>query len=70
MTRADMLRAVDEEIRRLESIRDQLRELQLSVAVDSKKRRNLSADGRQRIVEAQQRRWASQKNGSNQAKSS
>ncbi len=54
-----MIRAVDVEIRRLEAIRDQLQALASYGSLLTRKRRNLSEDGRRRIAEAQHRRWAS-----------
>jgi hypothetical protein len=62
MTRVDMILTIEQEIERLESIRKQLQELHLGMT-PSEKRRNLSEDGRRRIVEAQRRRWASVKSG-------
>ncbi len=58
MTRREMIRAVDEEIRRLEAIRDQLRTLAGNMSMLPMKPRNLSDEGRRRIAEAQHRRWA------------
>ena len=66
MTRSEMIRAVDAEIRRLEAIRDQLRALTSHASLLPRKRM-LSDDGRRRIVEAQHRRWASVRAAANPA---
>jgi hypothetical protein len=69
MTRTDMIAALDEEIRRLETVRTLLRssrDVTASLAlrngnVTSTKKRQISPEGRRRIIEAQRRRWAKQK---------
>jgi phage gpG-like protein len=66
MTREDIIAAIDEEITRLEKVRALLRDttgakfLTNSVST-SRKKRNLSAEARKRIADAQKRRWAKQK---------
>lgn len=68
MTRNDMIAALDEEIRRLESVRTLLRNsrdvtstLALNGSARPAKKRQISPEGRRRIIEAQRRRWAKQK---------
>jgi hypothetical protein len=64
-----MISALDEEIRRLETVRTLLRNsrdvtssLVLSNGnVKPAKKRQISPEGRRRIIEAQRRRWAKQK---------
>ena len=52
-----MVRAVEQEITRLEQIRAQVL---AHGSDDARKPRRLSEDGRRRIAEAQRRRWAKQ----------
>jgi hypothetical protein len=69
MTRTEMIAALDEEIRRLETVRTLLRnsrDVTSSLAlrngnVAPTKKRQISPEGRRRIIEAQRRRWAKQK---------
>jgi hypothetical protein len=69
MTRTDMIAALDEEIRRLETVRTLLRnsrDVTSSLAlrngiVKPATKRQISPEGRRRIIEAQRRRWAKQK---------
>ena len=65
MTREEILAAIDGEIARLEQVRALLRDstseqfLPLHAsAPGTKKKRMLSPDARQRIAQAQKRRWA------------
>jgi hypothetical protein len=69
MTRTEMIAALDEEIRRLETVRTLLRNsrdvtsslaLRNGIAKPATKRQ-ISPEGRRRIIEAQRRRWAKQK---------
>jgi hypothetical protein len=55
-----LLSAIDDEISRLTQARELLAGGQNKVS-HSPKRRNLSADARKRIADAQRRRWAAQK---------
>lgn len=72
MTRADIIAAIEEEIERLERIRDLLYHSQsgrftlneVSGTQPQAKKRVLSAEARKRIAQAQKRRWAKQKRGS------
>jgi hypothetical protein len=77
MDREGIIAAIDEEISRLETVRDLLRDTRnlapgvekaLSTRGSGKKTRRMSAEGRRRIVEAQRRRWAKQKQGASRAK--
>lgn len=76
MTREDIIAAIDEEISRLEKVKDLLQSSssgKLSGAIARKaaagtKKRNLSPEARARIAAAQKRRWAKQKAGNNSAK--
>jgi hypothetical protein len=71
MTRTEMISALDEEIRRLETVRTLLRnsrDVTSTLAlrngnVTPAKKRQISPEGRRRIIEAQRRRWAKQKKG-------
>jgi hypothetical protein len=66
MTRADIIAAIEEEIERLEHIRELLSHSQsgrftlneVSAAEPETKKRVLSAEARKRIAQAQKRRWA------------
>jgi hypothetical protein len=66
-----MISALDEEIRRLETVRTLLRnsrDVTSTLAlrngnVTPAKKRQISPEGRRRIIEAQRRRWAKQKKG-------
>jgi hypothetical protein len=78
MTRSEMVAGLDEEIRRLETVRSLLEQSQRrtaglipegAAAAQLRKRRRMTPEGRQRIIEAQRRRWAKQK-GQEDAKSS
>jgi hypothetical protein len=66
MTREEIVAAIDEEISRLEKVRDLLRhssggKLSSVSAQAAPKKRFLSPEARQRIAAAQKRRWAKQK---------
>jgi hypothetical protein len=69
MTREEIIAAIDEEIDRLEQVRDLLQAAGSTKLVGSlgrktvaaPKKRNLSPDARARIAAAQKRRWAKQK---------
>lgn len=68
MTREDIIAAIDEEISRLEKVKDLLQSSssgKLSGALARKasapRKRNLSPEARARIAAAQKRRWAKQK---------
>lgn len=67
MTREDIIAAIDEEITRLEKVRALLRDTTGSKffaagsVTGTRKKRNLSAEARKRIADAQKRRWAKQK---------
>lgn len=69
MTRNEMIAVLDEEIQRLESARALLRNVHEvsstlvlhANGVATPKRRQISPEGRRRIIEAQRRRWAKQK---------
>jgi hypothetical protein len=71
MTREDIVAAIDEEINRLEKVRALLQgsssnKLFASAALPpARKKRQLSADARKRIADAQKRRWAKQKKQAN-----
>ena len=75
MTREDIIAAIDEEIGRLEKVKDLLQSPgsgKLSGAITRKtpsgpKKRNLSPEARARIAAAQKRRWAKQKASSSQS---
>ncbi len=56
-----LLRAIDEELNRLRQVRDLL--AGDAPASPAKSKRKLSDEARQRIVDAQKRRWAAQKAG-------
>ncbi len=56
-----LLRAIDEELNRLRQVRDLL--AGAPAAFPAKSKRKLSDEARQRIVDAQKRRWAAQKAG-------
>ena len=55
-----LLRAIDEELDRLRKVRDLLAG-DGTAAPGRPAKRNLSAEARQRIVDAQKRRWAARK---------
>jgi hypothetical protein len=69
MTRADITNALDEEIQRLQQVKQLLMGTRgLTTTLDSfvnhnssRPRRVMSAEGRRRIAEAQKRRWAKAK---------
>jgi hypothetical protein len=68
MTREAIIAAIDEEIARLEKVRALLRDTTGAKflatgtsAASPRKKRNLSAEARKRIADAQKRRWAKQK---------
>jgi hypothetical protein len=69
MNRLEIIKALDEEIARLHSVRELLRgtqKLKPSIAElvsngQPARKRVISAAGRRRIAEAQKRRWAKQK---------
>ena len=69
MTRHEMIVALDQEIQRLETARTLLRNSRDVAAGISVRngytnptgRRQISPEGRKRIIEAQRRRWAKQK---------
>lgn len=69
MTREDIIAAIDEEISRLEKVKELLQSTstgKLGGAISRKttsgpKKRNLSPEARARIAAAQKRRWAKQK---------
>jgi hypothetical protein len=67
MNREQLIAAIDEEITRLEQVRNLLqnttsrRLLRTGSAGRPAKKRVLSAEARQRIAAAQKRRWAAQK---------
>ncbi len=67
MTREEMIAAIEEEIARLEQVRELLRSStsnRFGAAdenVTATKKRVLSADARHRIAQAQKRRWAKQR---------
>ena len=65
MNTAELLAGVDEEISRLQQVRNLLRGggggVPSPFATKSRKKRVLSADARARIAAAQRRRWAKQK---------
>lgn len=67
MSREQLIAAVDEEIARLEKVRELLQSDGASRALSSsfgnrpRKKRVLSAEARARIAAAQKRRWAKQK---------
>lgn len=70
MTREDIIAAIDEEISRLEKVKELLQSSssgRLSGAIARKttgtQKRNLSPEARARIAAAQKRRWAKQKAG-------
>lgn len=73
MTREEILAAIDEEIDRLEKVRSLLRGTGSSklfadnAVIGTRKKRNLSAEARKRIADAQKRRWAKQKKQSTAA---
>ncbi|MGI8770950.1 MAG: hypothetical protein ACR2JE_05910 [Acidobacteriaceae bacterium] len=75
MDRQAIIAAIDEEISRLETVRSLLRDTRnlapgvaKALGAKSKTKRRMSAEGRRRIVEAQRRRWAKQKQGASKAK--
>jgi hypothetical protein len=75
MDREGIIAAIDEEISRLETVRNLLRDtrnlapgVEKALSTKGKKTRRMSAEGRRRIVEAQRRRWAKQKQGSSRGK--
>ncbi len=76
MDREAIIAAIDEEVSRLETVRNLLRDTRnIAPGVEKalgtkgkKKARRMSAEGRRRIVEAQRRRWAKQKQGASKAK--
>jgi hypothetical protein len=66
MTRDEIVAALDEEIARLEKVRALLNGTGQKFALSGNssgitRKRNLSADARKRIADAQRRRWAKQK---------
>ena len=72
MTRSEMIAAIDDEIKRLEKVRTLLRDkkdlapryeraLTSDARPAKRAKRKMSAEGRRRIIEAQKRRWAKQK---------
>jgi len=67
MTREEIVAAIDEEISRLEKVRELLRSSSggkfsgIGNHSSAKKKRFLSPEARQRIAAAQKRRWAKQK---------
>lgn len=67
MNREQMIAAIDEEITKLEQVRNLLqhatghRLLRTGAAARPAKKRVLSAEARARIAAAQKRRWAAQK---------
>lgn len=70
MTREEIIAAIDEEISRLEKVKELLQaagtgklggSLGRKVASTAVKKRNLSPEARARIAAAQKRRWAKQK---------
>ena len=75
MTRDDIIAAIDEEISRLEKVKELLASSssgKFSGALARKtasgpKKRNLSPEARARIAAAQKRRWAKQKAGNSQS---
>jgi hypothetical protein len=74
MTREDIIAAIDEEISRLEKVKDLLQSSssgKLSGALARKtsapRKRNLSPEARARIAAAQKRRWAKQKAATTQS---
>lgn len=74
MTREDIIAAIDEEISRLEKVKDLLQSSssgKLSGALTRKtsapRKRNLSPEARARIAAAQKRRWAKQKAATTQS---
>lgn len=62
MTRQDMVTALDEEVDRLEHVKNLLEHSKLTIYcvgnAQPRKQRVLSADARERIAQAQKRRWA------------
>jgi hypothetical protein len=75
MDREGIIAAIDAEISRLETVRNLLREtrnlvpgVERAIVEKGKKTRRMSAEGRRRIVEAQRRRWAKQKQGASKTK--
>ena len=74
MTRSEMVAALDEEIRRLEAVRSLLEKSRERTAglipkvterAQGATKRHMTPEGRQRIIEAQRRRWAKQKRQEN-----
>ncbi len=72
MTRSEMVAALDEEIRRLEAVRSLLEKSHERTAgliptakTQGATKRHMTPEGRQRIIEAQRRRWAKQKRQDN-----
>lgn len=69
MTREDIVAAIDEEISRLEKVRELLQaagsgrvpSIAARKSAPATKKRNLSPEARARIAAAQKRRWAKQK---------
>lgn len=69
MKRSEMVAALDEEIRRLETVRTLLEQshertaglLPQAAKAQLHTKRKMTPEGRQRIIEAQRRRWAKQK---------
>jgi hypothetical protein len=69
MTRPEMIAALDEEIRRLQTVHTLLEQSQRRTAglipkeatAQLRTKRTMTPEGRQRIIEAQRRRWAKQK---------
>ncbi len=75
MTREDIIAAIDDEISRLEKVKELLASSSTGKwngamarkAGGAPKKRNLSPEARARIAAAQKRRWAKQKAGTTQA---
>lgn len=75
MTREDIIAAIDEEISRLEKVKELLATSSSGKwngalarkAGSAPKKRNLSPDARARIAAAQKRRWAKQKAAGSQS---
>jgi hypothetical protein len=73
MTRHEIIVALDQEIQRLETARTLIRnsrDVTAGIAVRDAhpkpaRRRQISPEGRRRIIEAQRRRWAKQKKEDN-----
>ncbi len=83
MTRDEMIDAIDAEIERLQKVQELLRntknlspKYERALSTQSKEpkqagtRRKMSPEGRKRIIEAQKRRWANQKQNASKGKKS